>query len=183
MHIKKTIYFLLLVLLTSCLSHDEIVNKQDSDLTSLSELSTKHMKSLLGRTIKKTISIDNQTETSTLEVDSSFIKSEFTKTVDLDIEKVFLNGEYEKSVSDLITTYKHRNEKTTAPIQLDIIKDTNGTIVSHRIKYNNSNYLFDSEFDFLVQSKNSTIVSYRIDAYQKLIGMDATKYSIEGEGL
>lgn len=180
MYSKITLYFSLLVLFTSCLSHDEIITKQDADLTRLSELNTEQISNMGGKTVKKTIFMEGQTETHTLTADSLFIKGEFTKIADLDLKKVFLNGEYDKSTVGQTITYKHQDKTTTGPIELNIEKDENGKIIGHRIKYYSSNYLFDSAFEFYIQSKNSSVTSYHIDAYQKLIGMDASEYSIEG---
>lgn len=183
MNSSKIIYFFLSLSFASCLSHDDIISRQDEDLSNLIELNSDQINHLIGQTIKKTIVIDDHTETTTLKADSAFAKKEFSKIIALDIKKVFLNGEYDKSVLGQTITYRHKEKSTTGPIELHIEKDNNRIIINYSLKYQSSNYLFNSAFEFQIESKNSQITSYSIDAYQKLIGMDASKYNIRGQVL
>lgn len=183
MYFKNYLYSSLLIVLTSCLSHDEIVVRQDQDLIELSKFNTQLQTNIIGKSVKKTIAIDGESEISILKADSLFMKNEFNKITNLDFEKIFLNGEYEKSISNDLITYKHMQKATSGPVELIIEKDDNNNTISQKIKYYTSNYLFESSFDFFVRSKESSIQSYSIEARQKLIGMDATEYSIKGEVL
>ena len=98
---KNILYFSVFVLLSSCLSTDDIIVKQDADLTQLAQLNVTLRENLTGRKVKKTITIDGELETKVIDIDSVFIQKEFSKFANIDIEKVFLNGEYLKSVSGL----------------------------------------------------------------------------------
>lgn len=181
MRFKYILTFSTLLLLVSCLSNQEVVTRQDSDLSELAELNTTFQKSIAGQKVEKTITTNGEKETNIIEIDSLFIKNEFAKFSSLDIEKVFLNGEYQKSVSGLKTSYLHQEEVTKGPVKLVIEKNHDGNIVGQYVGYNNSNYLFDSSFDVFVKYHQSTITSYSIDVRQKLIGMDPTSYRIEGK--
>ncbi len=175
-------YFLLVSLLTSCLSPDEIIESQDSDLKSLNELIRSQSDKINGTTLDKRVITNQQSSQKTIVIDSSFFTSDFSILDGKDFGKVFHKNSYEKKQEGNNIVYTRDQKEKNGPVFLKIEKDNSGNILSFSIKELDDNVLFKSQITVSYTfDAQQNLTGYSIKGLQKLIGLDQNVYEIIGK--
>jgi hypothetical protein len=122
--------------------------------------------------IKKTVSVNGESETKRLKIASW--EKEFSSFIDADINKRAWNGEFQKQVTEGMETYTSSNEKV--PVKSVTIRKEKDKITGIVVLVTNKNYLYTS---------NDTLYYYPGKRYgvtktQQIKLLDEKKYRITG---
>lgn len=144
-------------------------------------------KLLQGKTIVKAASIDDAKEEKQLKFDSTSWTKELSMFVGMDINKTALVGAFEEGQSSTgngqIITYTKKEGAETGVQWIKLEQDESGNVVAFSGEFEEQNALYQNQRElfatFSVNNGASTISSYRITGYQKILMKDTVNYHIE----
>ncbi len=179
---RSILTFLSLALIfSSCLSPNDIVEKQDEDLVQLEQVLNLQMTKLIGKQVQKSVSIGDESEELTLTIDSLFISKEFKDINGLDITAIFQNGGYIKKSNPTQIAYTRKPSEKSGPLLLEVNK-SNDQIISVTLQSETDNLIYHSsnQFHIDIDPINSTMVRYDMMNTQKVVGVDQSNYQVAG---
>ncbi|MCV9388053.1 hypothetical protein [Reichenbachiella ulvae] len=177
-----TSLFLLTLILSSCIDQKEIVVKSDQKLALVDSLINLQKTGLDGKSLSKSGSINGVQETLDIQIDTSFVKSEFKVLNNKKFDYIFTNGGYTKTEEGNITTYQRKPEEYAGPLLLQLTFDDDQLTQLYLIE-ERDNYLYrtrnEAQFDF--DKSEGLISNYQLQGLQKIIALDSTGYQIRGK--
>ncbi|UXP33217.1 hypothetical protein N6H18_04525 [Reichenbachiella agarivorans] len=183
MNISRLIAVLVInTLLFSCLSKDEIVSKDDSQLAHLDSLVTLQSIGLLGERIHKTANINGTTESKAVVADSIFVQGEFKSLFSKKFERVFTNGAYLKTQSNGEYIYTRKDGENSGPLTLRLTFDSSDRLIRLIYIETKDNYIYQTENKgvFELNPNTGLITNYELSGFQKIIGLDKNEYKVTG---
>lgn len=181
-HIPIIPIFLVSIWLTSCLDQKEIVVKSDPQLQLVDSLLSLQELQLHGQHLSKTGSINGVEEKLEIELDSSFVKSEFKILLDKKFNYIFTNGGYTKSEDENFITFRRKPEEYAGPLLLQLSFEGEGLSDLYLIEERDT-YLYRTrnEAKFNFDTQTGLITKYQLQGLQKIIALDSTGYRISGK--
>lgn len=172
---------LVILVVSSCISPDEVEVNTDADLQVLIELLNHQPEVIFGMSYEKKVLVDEQEEIRKLTVDSSFFTYDLEILDGKDLQKIFNQAGYEKNDTKTSVSYMRRKSERSGPISMIIQKTESGDIRSFKILIDEQNLLYRShaESDFYFDEVGR-LDSFSLNGYQKLMGLDTASYSVEG---
>lgn len=142
---------------------------------------------LQDKPILKAASIDDAREEKQLKFDSTSWAKELSMFVGMDINKTALVGAFEEGKSSAgngqTITYTKKEGAETGVQWIKLEQDGSGNVVAFSGAFEEQNALYQNQRElfatFNVNKGISTISSYRITGYQKILMKDTVNYHIE----
>ena len=184
--VKKSLLFIFVLFTFSCTS--ELREKPINSYFDVDSLLNSQLAVLGNReiSVKKTISIDGQSELDTVSFDSLGWKNELAVFRIADINKPNLKGKYqaveERSEDQII--WKYTTEESSLGIEnLKVFFDKEKNITKLTAVYNEINSLYTSKrnLSMLFDDKKQLLSSYSVDGSQKMIMKEPVVFEINSE--
>ena len=140
---------------------------------------------------EKSASIDSLIETKTLKFDSLEWTKELSMFINMDINKAVLVGAFSEektnSSDGSSVLYKKKPEVESGVQWMKLDYDSQGNVVAFSGRFEEENALYQNSRElsatFATQNGMSTLESYSIRGFQKILMKDTVNYQIEAKAL
>ncbi|MEP2026290.1 MAG: hypothetical protein ABJH98_16075 [Reichenbachiella sp.] len=176
---NKTFILAFFTCLISCLSPDDIEITSDTDAKSLDDFLRTAISDQEGVILNKVVVFDDQTESAQLKFDTLTIKKDLKKLVEFSFARLIRSTNYNKTIQKDGVLFERKLKEKKGPISIEVGKSNLGLINSLRVKFEEENYLYQSNQIIQLSFAGKKLVNYKIEEVQKLIGMDPSSQSIE----
>ncbi|MEQ9373571.1 MAG: hypothetical protein RIG68_00190 [Imperialibacter sp.] len=144
---------------------------------------------IVGTSFEKSASIDSLTETKTLKFDSLEWTKELSMFINMDINKAVLVGAFSEEKANLSNgssvLYKKKPEVESGVQWMKLEYDSQGNVVAFSGRFEEENALYQNSRElfatFAAQNGVSTLESYSIKGFQKILMKDTVNYQIESK--
>jgi len=175
--------------LSSCESSSSA--KKISAYFDVAELFLSQAKLIKNVSFEKSASIDSLTETKTLKFDSLEWTKELSMFINMDINKAVLVGAFSEektnSSDGSSVLYKKKPEVESGVQWMKLDYDSQGNVVAFSGRFEEENALYQNSRElsatFATQNGMSTLESYSIRGFQKILMKDTVNYQIEAKAL
>lgn len=168
-------------LITSCseLKPDKIGVVTYFDVDSL----TNHQVEILSSknfTLNKTVMIDGKSESKSITPDSADWERELRFLRQLNINKPRLIGAYDSLVKSSSVRYIPKFD-SEIPIRYLEVKKENGIVTTLSGKLVEKNDIYETSLEATLQFDESSLSTYSVNGYQKIVLKDSVFYNIRGK--
>ncbi|WP_416867906.1 MAG: hypothetical protein ACMVP2_12300 [Imperialibacter sp.] len=175
--------------LSSCESSSSA--KKISNYFDVAELFLSQAKLIKNVSFEKSASIDSLIETKTLKFDSLEWTKELSMFINMDINKAVLVGAFSEektnSSDGSSVLYKKKPEVESGVQWMKLDYDSQGNVVAFSGRFEEENALYQNSRElsatFATQNGMSTLESYSIRGFQKILMKDTVNYQIEAKAL
>lgn len=130
--------------------------------------------------IMKQVQIDNDSDSSMVEMDSSTFRKELKIFSEIDLNKSDLIGVYDESQEGNKIIYtKKPSEKSGIVTRMEVMQ--NGDLITIIAETLESNSLYDSKREYLLQFKEGKLEEYIISGNQKIVMKEASTFVVKGK--
>lgn len=176
---NKLLVFSIFAVLFSCISPDEIAISADPDAAKLDFVLKSVSQIPEGTWLKKEVTLNDQKELLKIPYDTAVIQEDLKPLTEFSFAHLIRPSNYKRVSLDQGILFERRVKEKKGPISVLIKKNDQKDIATLEVKFENENYLYQSNQTIVLEFEDRLLTSYLIFGSRKLIGLDPSSFQVK----
>lgn len=172
---------LLLAIISSCVSPDEIEHTPNPDMIVLDQLFTFSGLDQSAYEFRKQVTLDDQSESSIFPLDTTIIQQDLKLLREYSFAHMVRKASYDKVEDHNRIIYERKEKEKRGPVVLQLEKSTGGDMVSVSMRFEHHNYLYHSTQEISINFQNNRPTRYLVIGNRSFTGLSQSSYRIDAE--